>query len=89
MGSGVRLGMKCLPGPEEMYIPAVGDVIEYGGESGIVTGGYELLLGLMGFERKGLGKAGLDMFCGLGGGDGVEVVDRNVGPGSPESGDTN
>lgn len=69
-------------------MPAVGEVTEHGGESGIVTGGYEFVLGLIGLERKGLGKADLDMFCEFGGGDGVEVVDRNVGPGSPESGDT-
>ena len=48
-----------------------------------------LVLGLTGFERRGFGRPFLDMPGGDGGGDGVDVVDRNVGPGpSPGSGDS-
>jgi hypothetical protein len=85
-GSGVRLGRWGFPGPAVKYILFIGDVTVEGGESGIVTGGYELFRGLTGFERSGLGKGNRDMTCGDDGGDGVDVVERNVGPGSEETG---
>lgn len=85
-GRGVKLGNCCFPRPEVIYILPIGDVIVDGGDSGIVTGGYELLRGLTGFDRSGLGKASLDIACGDDGGDGVDAVERNVGPGSVVTG---
>jgi hypothetical protein len=58
----------------------IGDVTVDGGESGIVMGGYELFRGLMGLERSGFGRACLDISSGVRGGDGVDEVDKNVGP---------
>jgi hypothetical protein len=77
-GRGVRVGKCCFAGPEVVYMLPIEYVAEDGGESGIVAEGHELFLGLTGFDRSGFGKVGFDMV--LGDGDGVEVVDKNVGP---------
>jgi hypothetical protein len=65
----------------------IGEVAVDGGDMGMLTGGYELLRGSIGFDRSGLGNADLDMACGEGWGDGVDVVERKVGQGSMEIGD--
>jgi hypothetical protein len=85
-GRGMRFGRCCFVGPDETYMFPIGDVTVDGGESGIVIGGYELFRGLTGLDRSGLGRAGLDIASGVGGGDGVDDVDKNVGPWSVEAG---
>jgi hypothetical protein len=79
-GRGVRYGRCCLTAPDETYMFPIGDVTVDGGESGMVMGGYELFLGLTGLDRSGLGRAYLDISSGVRGGDGVDDVDKNVGP---------
>jgi hypothetical protein len=86
-GRGVRLGRYCFVGPDVTYILPIGDVTVEGGDNGIVTGGYELFLGLTGFDRSGFGNTDLDIAFGDGGGEGVDVVDRNVGPCSVMTGE--
>jgi len=61
-----------------MYMEFMGDVTDDGGDRGIVIGGSELLRGLTGLDRRGLGSPGFDIVCGLGGGDGVDAGERNV-----------
>lgn len=58
-----------------------GDVTVDGGDNGrVLSGGLVLFRALTGFDRNGLGNVDLDMVAVDGGGDGVEVVDRKVGP---------
>lgn len=66
----------------------MGDVTLDGGDSGIVIDGNELLRGLTGLERRGLGNVALEVSRGVGGGDGVDEAERKVGPGFVDSGDT-
>jgi hypothetical protein len=88
-GSGIKLGKDCFLSPEVTYILLpIGHVAVFGGESGIAIGGYVLVRGLTGFDRRGLGNVGRDMAGGDGGGEGVDVVERKVGPGSADAGDT-
>jgi hypothetical protein len=46
-----------------------------------------LFRGLTGFDRSGFGNSNFDMVFGDGGGEGVDVVDRKVGPWSTTAGD--
>lgn len=79
-GRGVNDGRPCLP-CGDTRLP-YGEVTVDGGEIGIEdVGGYVLLRGLIGLDRNGLGNAALYIVGGDDGGDGVDVVERNVGPG--------
>ena len=60
-GRGVRLGKCCFPVPELIYISAIGVATPEHGPSGAVSGWYELVRELMGFERSGLGRGN----CGI------------------------
>jgi hypothetical protein len=79
-GRGVRLERYCFAGPDVMYRLPIGNVAVVGGDNGIAIGGYELFRGLTGFDRSGFGNDDLDMAFGDGGGEGVDVVDKNVAP---------
>jgi hypothetical protein len=78
-GRGVNEGRDCLPLDDALlvHIP----LAVHGGDSGKWgdTGKTVPSLGLMGLDRSGLGNADLGIAGGDGGGDGVEVVERNVG----------
>lgn len=56
-------------------------------DDAIDDGGQVMLLGLTGWERSGFGTPDPSMLLGEDGGDGVDSVDRNVGPGSGVRGD--
>jgi hypothetical protein len=86
-GSRANVGKFCLPGPDVVYTFPIGNVAVMGGENGIVDGGYELFRGLTGLERSGFGNEAPNICIGDEGGDGVDVVERNVGPGPVEIGD--
>jgi hypothetical protein len=86
--NGVKLENGCLAGPEVMYVLPNGDVTVDGGERGIATEGHKLICGLTGFDRRGFGNAGRDIIRGDAGGDGVDAVERKVGPSSAGSGDS-
>lgn len=82
-GRGVSEGSGCLP----LDCGLLAQVAVDGGESGKEESGtLALLRVLIGLERSGLGNAALDMCGGDGGGEGVDVVERNVGR-EQESGD--
>lgn len=83
-GRGIRFGKCCFVGPAVVYILPICQVALVGGDSGIVTEGYESFLGLTGFDLSGLGNAGFDMALGDGGGEGVDSDEKNVGPCSVE-----
>jgi hypothetical protein len=76
-GKGVNEGRGCLPLDATLvHVP----LAVHGGESGRdETGKTVLSWELKGLDRSGLGNADRDIAGGDGGGDGVEVVDRNVG----------
>lgn len=78
-GRGTRLGRCCFGGPAVAYMFPIGQVAVVGGDSGRVTG-YESLRDPTGFDRNGLGNVDLDMAFGDSGGDGVDSVDKKVGP---------
>lgn len=64
-----------------MCILPIGDERVDGGDNGNVADGSELFRLLTGLQCSGSRKVGRDIIRGEGGGDGVDVVDRNVGPG--------
>lgn len=79
-GKGTSVEKPCLLFGE-MRFP-YGEVTVEGGEIGMeVVVGYVLVRGLTGLERNGFGNAGLNIIVGEEGGDGVDVVERKVGPG--------
>lgn len=85
-GNGVRLEKDCFPGPDVAYMFPDGEVTVDGGENGIVTAGHELICGLTGLDLSGLGSADWGILCGDG--EGVDVVERKVGPGPADPGET-
>lgn len=79
-GRGIKDGSSCLV-CGKIRLP-YGEVTVDGGEIGIADGGgYVLVRGLMGLDCNGLVNAALVIILGDGGGDGVDVVERNVRPG--------
>ena len=86
-GRGVKDGKPCLPCGDIRL--SYGDVTVDGGESGIEdVGVYVLVYGLTGLDRSGFGNGIFINVCGEGGGDGVDVVERKVGPGPCSAGDS-
>lgn len=85
-GKGVNVEKPCLL-CGEIRLP-YGEVTVDGGEIGIeVVVGYVLVRGLTGLDRNGFGNAGLNIIVGEAGGDGVDVVERKVGPGPSSTGE--
>jgi hypothetical protein len=78
-GSGIKLTC-CFVGRAVACMLLNGDVI--------ISGDQELFPVTIGLARSGLGSASCTVSAGDDGGDGVDVVERKVGPRAGETGDT-